>query len=327
MPLVHRVTMDMFEFAEVIDYMCNPVNLLGVPGAGLALEFRNRAPDYVERYREACRDHSLRIGTVQVLEDVNQPWGIINFPTKRHYAEHSNVSDIIRGLEAMKDLLSQDFYRYASVGMPMLGCGLGKQDYPTVQPLMEQFFTDLDACVFLSMSPERTEMRPRYLTISGPVDYGKTSEQQQEIDETIDKAMSAWGMSLSDYTGIVSGGYPGVDSYICGTDYGKTVESSIPYQDTYVWRKTEKMPLVVKPNSARDGVGASVKHGSLLCEIGDDVILFKPQGCNNNRMVNMQTWLDQDKRLKASQGKPQKRVAIKGDVSHVTEDEGLIIPY
>ena len=55
--------------------------------------------------------------------------GIIDFPTKRYYADTSSKEDIIRGLEALRELLKTDRYRYATLAMPMLGCGLGKQDY------------------------------------------------------------------------------------------------------------------------------------------------------------------------------------------------------
>lgn len=81
MPLIRRIETDMFVFSDVCDYMVNLVNLVGVMGKGLALEFRNRVPRCVEPYRTACRTGDLRIGTLDIFEDTGQPWGIINFPT------------------------------------------------------------------------------------------------------------------------------------------------------------------------------------------------------------------------------------------------------
>jgi O-acetyl-ADP-ribose deacetylase (regulator of RNase III) len=321
MAIIKRVTMDMFEFADVCSYMVNPVNLQAAPGAGLALEFRRRVPDdlFFTKYRDACRDSSLRIGTIQVLKETSHSWGLINLPTKRMYNNHSDKDDIARGLEALREFLKKDENKYCSIGMPMLGCGLGAQDYEVVYPMMVQYLGDLDATVFLSMSPERTEERPKYLVIAGPSDYGTTDEHKEVIDTTIDKVMAAWGMKLEDYEGIVSGGYAGVDKYICGEEFQKNEE------DTYVFRKTGKIPIVVKPNTS-DGLGANLHLGNLLCEIGDDIILFKPNGHNNNRLSAMQTWLQADKENRHRLGMFPKRVAIFGEKAPVTKSESVLIP-
>lgn len=320
--LIHRVTMDMFEMAGVVDYMVNPVNLLGAPGAGLALEFRRRIPDdlFFDKYRKACQTEELRIGTIQILDETGHSWGVINFPTKRHFASDSDIDDIKRGLEALRETLVHEEYNRACVVMPMLGCGLGKQDYATVYPCMVDYLDDIKSPVFLSMSPQRTDLKPKYLTIAGPLDYGMNDEERAKIDWVIEKTLESWGASLSDYTGIVSGGYPGVDAYVCGEEYNEK------FEDTYTFRKTGKKPLVVKPNMHRNGVAANLHLGNLLGEIGDDVILFKPKGHNNNRLSAMQAWLDADYEHRNREGLIQKRVAIFGDKGGPSVSESVIIP-
>jgi len=320
MPLIHLITNDMFEVEDVCDYMVNPVNLVGVMGKGLALEFKNRAPDCMEPYKEACKSGDLRIGTVQVLEDTGNAWGMINFPTKRHYVDTSDRNDIARGLEALRDLLKTDKYRYSSVCMPMLGCGLGKQDYEVVYPMMIDYLAELETTVFLSMSPDRTEMRPRYLTIVGPPSYMIDEDNKKVVDSTIDKVMNAWGQDLSDYAGIVSGGYPGIDSYVCGETFLKDKEQS------YTFKKTGQTPLVVKVNKQRNGVTANLRHNELLCQISEDIILFKPVGHNNNRMALMQVWLNCDKKMRHEQGLPARRVAIFGEHAIASVQEQVLIP-
>lgn len=319
MPIILRAETDMFVFQDVIDAYINPVNLVGAPGAGLALEFRKRAPEYVEQYRAACRSKELRIGTIKILENLQSPYDIWCLPTKRHYEDTSSKEDLIRGLEALRETLKSDRYRYTSVGLPMLGCGLGKQDYEVVFPLMMDHLGDLDATIFLSMSPARTELRPKYLVIVGPPSYGLTGEDKQVIDETIDKIMAHWGSDLKDYTGIVSSGYVGCDSYIAGPAFHHDVEN------TFTWKRTGKEPLVVAENKRRNGVGAIIKHAHLLCEIGQDFIFFKPKGHNNNRASTMQMWIENDREKRFNDGHPARRVAVFGEKQPSIVQDRMII--
>ncbi len=326
MPIILRVTEDMFEFSEVCHLMINPVNLLGVAGAGLALEFRRRVPSYIDKYKEACRTKELRIGTLQIIEETDHPWAMLNFPTKRHYQDTSSKEDIIRGLEALRTLLLTDKYRYSVIGMPMLGCGLGKQDYDVVYPLMIDHLGDLEATIFLSMSPQKTALAPKYLMVAGPLDYGHTDEERRILDWVVDETLKRWDTSLESYTGIVSGGYKGVDDYFCGIKYREN------YEQAYTYRMTGKIPLVVKENLILDGAAPSLRQNNVLCEIAHDVILFKPKGHNNNRLSAMQIRLEADKQQKERDGLYPKRVALFGEKqSQITHEDLLInindVPY
>ena len=322
MPIIKRLETDMFAFSDVCDYMVNPVNLRKKMGAGLAAEFKRKLShtSYLDEYEKACDNGDLRIGTIQIFDNTDENWGVISLPTKRHWADTSDVGDITRGLEALKEFLSQEKYRYSVVGMPMLGCGLGAQDYPTVLPLMHNYLEDLEAVTILSMSPERTDISPKYLTIVGPLDFGINEKQQQTIDWVVDKTLEQWNTSLSDYTGVISGGYPGVDTYICGSRFKENIEQ------TYVFRKTGKVPLVAKPNTYKNGVGANLHLGNLLSEVSEDVLILKPRGHNNNRLSNMQTWLVSDKEERERQGLNARRVAVFGEVGIMRTPEDVLIP-
>ena len=346
--LIYRTTEDMFTFSQVCDYMVAPVNLMGKPGKGLVLEFRRRAPLWADAYIQDCQTRALRIGTVTVFEDTGESWGVINLPTKDHYANHSEVSDLKRGLEALRNLLLEDKYRDSVIGLPMLGCGLGLQDYPTVLPLMKDYLEDIPATVFVSMAPKRyVDMQssqtddptivslvsdiafrsstddpgyPRYLVIAGPPSWGKTSEEHQFITDKINKVLAVWMVDPNDYTAIVSGGLPGVDQYVAGATYNQD------YLDTWTYQITGKIPLVPKPNKVRHGAGANLKLGNLLCEIGQDFILFKPKGHNNNRLSNMQVRLNDDNLARREEGLPERRVAVYGERDVILHPEGLLIP-
>jgi len=316
--IIKIVTPDMFVIHSC-DYYIAPVNCGAVAGKGLVLEFRNKVPGWVDHYMAACGTKEIRIGTVHVMEETNQPWGVINFPTKVHYSDTTKREWIVRGLEALREMLQKPEYRRTSVMLPMLGCGEGKQDYEIVLPLMEEHLSDLEATVFVSMSPERTELRPKYLTIAGPPDFGKTDDEKQIIEDTIKKAMVNWDQDITQYTGIVSGGVGHTDTFVAGSNYNDGVEQTLAY------KLTGKAPLVIKANEVRNGVGAMIHQSSLLCDIGDDVILFKPEGFNNNRLTYMQEWCRNNADQRADDRRAPRRVAIYGDksmdVTQITKEE------
>ena len=304
--------------------MVNPVNLLGVPGAGLALEFRKRCPEYVEIYRAACRNNSLRIGTVQVIDNSLLPnsavdYDILNLPTKRHYADPSSLNDLSRGLEALAKLLNEDKYKYSTVCLPMLGCGCGKQDYLFVEPLMDDHLGKLEATVILCMNPDRTPLRPKYLAIAGPWDYGNDSTSQGNIDWVIEKTIEHWGITLSDYTGIITSGYPGTDKYLSGTTFLQD------FEDSYIFKKTGKHPLIIKPNEVRHAVGATAFTAKTLVELADDIILFKPKGTDYDRMCIIQSETESANETLHNNGCPLKRVSIFGDKSLHHTRENVVI--
>jgi O-acetyl-ADP-ribose deacetylase (regulator of RNase III) len=71
----------------------------------------------------------------------NNPKFIINFPTKRHWKENSQLQDIKIGLN---DLLHNlNYYNIKSIAMPALGCGLGNLDWKTVRSIIEETFKNI----------------------------------------------------------------------------------------------------------------------------------------------------------------------------------------
>lgn len=309
MPIFIVVTNDMFEYEKGWDYAVNLVNLVGVSGAGLALEMRNRCPSHIEKYKAACKSKELRIGTVQIIDETEQRWGIINMPTKRHYADTSDLDDISRSIEAFRDVLLADKMKYVSVGMPIPGSGLGKRSYDEVYPLITNCLSDLEATILLSLAPEKTDMRPRYLSIMAPIGFGQTKEEFNKIERIIDDAMMKWGTSLSEYDGIASGGSEGVEAYLCGKTFNKD------YEDSYVFKKTGKRPMVVKPSVIRNNIGAVHQRDRTLCEIASDVILLKPHNFDNNRLNRVQIYLENDFSNRVERNISPRRVTIYGDKS------------
>lgn len=115
-------------------HFANPVNLVGVMGAGLARQVANRWPACVESYRVACRDRILRPGTVLTWR---RPDGGIIFqaPTKHHWRDPSDVDLVRQTIDAL--FAQADRLKLAELHLPALGCGLGGLSWQgQVEPLV-----------------------------------------------------------------------------------------------------------------------------------------------------------------------------------------------
>ena len=119
------------------DYLVNPVNCAGVMGKGLALQFAQRFPEILPRYRTACEKRTLRPGTVQIAYARWSATKIVNFPTKDDWRAPSRLEWISAGLDTLAHELGPNNPR--SIAFPPLGCGLGGLDWDQVRPLIEAF--------------------------------------------------------------------------------------------------------------------------------------------------------------------------------------------
>ncbi len=123
--------------------LVNPVNCVGVMGKGLALQFRQAFPANYQAYVKACRAGAVQLGTMFVfVETINtQPITIINFPTKQHWKQQSQVADIAAGLDDLIAVLTTR--AIGSVAVPALGCGYGGLAWAEVEPLIINAFEGL----------------------------------------------------------------------------------------------------------------------------------------------------------------------------------------
>lgn len=112
-------------FASDCQALVNPVNCMGVCGAGLALQFKSRFLDNFHDYRCACESGALKIGNVYTFDRGAEHKNrfIINFPTKQHWKNGSKIEFIREGLRALVGEL--EWLQAESVAIPALGCGLG----------------------------------------------------------------------------------------------------------------------------------------------------------------------------------------------------------
>ena len=134
-----------------LDALVNPVNCVGVMGAGLAKVFKLRYPDMFDSYAEACEDRRVDIGhlTIWRTGEDDGTKGVINFPTKRHWKEPSEMEYLEKGLRAFA--ASCDRMGFDSYGFPLLGAGLGGLPEDDVMSVMVKHLyplkKDIDICL------------------------------------------------------------------------------------------------------------------------------------------------------------------------------------
>jgi O-acetyl-ADP-ribose deacetylase (regulator of RNase III) len=143
MPLIWT-TGDLFD--SKAQGLVNPVNCVGAPGAGLALQFRNRWPAQVNEYVRFCDAGKMKPGLVH---DALIPGGrrILSIATKRHWRDDSRIEDVDLGLSALKEYL--DATGLISVALPALGCGLGGLDKATVAGRVKFWLDDNFSVVYV----------------------------------------------------------------------------------------------------------------------------------------------------------------------------------
>lgn len=125
--------------------LVNPTNSIGVMGAGLAKQFRDRFPLVCDSYNSLCkykqsltgkREADLLCPYLYERTTWNEEKHILMFPTKKHWKEPSKIEYIDRNLPLAFVLLEKA--GIVEVAFPLLGCGLGGLQKEEVLPLIEK---------------------------------------------------------------------------------------------------------------------------------------------------------------------------------------------
>ncbi|MFN6565837.1 macro domain-containing protein [Dendronalium sp. ChiSLP03b] len=119
--------------------LVNTVNCEGYMGKGIAYQFKLRFPDNNKEYIKACRNKSLRIGTLHYCWEEEKL--IINFPTKDRWREKSKIEYIHLGLSELVNLIPS--LNIKSIAIPPLGCGNGGLSWTDVRPIILEYLTPI----------------------------------------------------------------------------------------------------------------------------------------------------------------------------------------
>ena len=130
-------------FDDLSQAYVNPVNCIGIMGKGIALEFKNRYPNYFKYYVKMCNEQYLqKAGDVIIYTNSTLPKFIISAATKTNWRNRSNVEIINNLLNCIKYIILD--FGINSIAMPALGCGEGGLNWKQIQPLIEKNLSDLN---------------------------------------------------------------------------------------------------------------------------------------------------------------------------------------
>ena len=137
----------------------NTVNVVGVMGKGIALQFKNKYPEMFKSYRQICEKHLFDVGNLYLWKS-SKKW-VLLFPTKKHWRNPSKIEYIESGLK--KFVENYDRLGIESIAFPKLGCGNGILDWNIVKPIMEKYLKPLPINIYIyidnynDFQPEHTD--------------------------------------------------------------------------------------------------------------------------------------------------------------------------
>lgn len=144
---IDQINNIMFKQGDIFDsnaqVITNTINTVGVMGAGLAKQFKERFPDMFADYQKRCRRREVRVGRPYLWKPPNREgkW-VLNFPTKQHWKSNSRLKWIEEGLCYLLEHYEE--WGIKSLAMPALGCDLGGLNWEKqVKPLMVRYLSQM----------------------------------------------------------------------------------------------------------------------------------------------------------------------------------------
>ena len=135
-------------FESKCDIITNPVNCVGIMGAGLAKQFAERFPRIEEEYKIGCQFKGITIGrpSYHGIGEKDDKRIVCCFPTMYYPGSIAKKEDIELGLHQLyKDVNFPDSVLYKkSIAFCALGCGIGRFSYNELKKMILEIFKDYD---------------------------------------------------------------------------------------------------------------------------------------------------------------------------------------
>ena len=128
--------------------LVNPVNCVGVMGAGLALQFKRKYPEMFRMYKKNCVTVTMDVGDVACfyVTDVDSVL-ILCLATKRHWKDACSLEGIEKCVRTLRGIL--EVSKPKAVALPKLGCGCGGLSWDKVKPIIENGLGELESEIFV----------------------------------------------------------------------------------------------------------------------------------------------------------------------------------
>lgn len=105
----------------------------GIMGKGIALKFKKKYPNMFKDYELKCNYNQVKLG-VPYIYKIDEDKQILNFPTKNHWKNKSDIEDIQSGIKYIID--NKHELNITSIALPALGCGEGGLNWNDVKELL-----------------------------------------------------------------------------------------------------------------------------------------------------------------------------------------------
>ncbi|WP_290139612.1 macro domain-containing protein [uncultured Dubosiella sp.] len=182
-------------FSSPAQVLVNTVNLDGVMGKGIALQFKKLYPEMFKKYQAYCEQKLLQIGKLWIYKTPNK-W-ILNFPTKNHWRNKSKMEYIEKGLQKFVDTYADR--GITSVAFPKLGCGNGGLEWQEVKPVMDRYLKNLPIDIFIY--EDQFDKQKEYMNIQEMKTWLSNSPQElsfYEFKEDIKEIASKRSINMND---------------------------------------------------------------------------------------------------------------------------------
>lgn len=116
-----------FDSTNQIDAYVNTINCIGVMGAGIALEFKNRYPKMFQHYKKQCAEHLIRPGDCYYwnTEDTHDNCWILGLAVKNDWRHWSTLEWLESSLKSLKLVILE--HDIKSLNMPLPGGKNGRR--------------------------------------------------------------------------------------------------------------------------------------------------------------------------------------------------------
>jgi O-acetyl-ADP-ribose deacetylase (regulator of RNase III) len=134
--MVQIIKGDIFE--SDTQTIVNTVNCVGVMGKGIALLFKEKYPKMFIRYKELCDLNLIKTGSLWLYK-TSDKW-ILNFPTKDHWKNPSEIEYLKTGLKKFIDTYEEK--GITSISFPLLGATNGGINPDISLRIMTEYLND-----------------------------------------------------------------------------------------------------------------------------------------------------------------------------------------